>query len=106
MNEKIKQVPGFRNYLISESGKIYNLTTKRQLKHGYLRGYKIICLMKNGKKYMKRVSRLVCQAWHGAFKINQTVDHIDGNKDNDHFSNLRKMTLRQNIKAYWSNKNA
>lgn len=101
MNETIRQVPGFKNYLITESGKIFNRKTKKQLRHGYLRGYKIICLMKDRKKHMKRVARLVCHAWHGALRPDQTVDHIDGDKDNDHFLNLRKLTLRQNIKAYW-----
>lgn len=106
MNELIKPIPGFKNYLITESGKIFNAKTKKQLKPGYLRGYKIICLMKNAKKYMRRVARLNCHAWHGALRPDQTVDHIDGDKDNDHRTNLRKLTLKQNIKAYWGNKRA
>lgn len=96
-----KQIPGFSDYLINESGIIFNKHGK-QLRHGYCKGYKIICLMKDGCKHMKRVGRLVCHAFNGKPRPDQTVDHIDGNTDNDHYTNTRWLTLRQNVKAYWA----
>jgi len=51
--------------------------------------------------YPKYVHRIVATAFipnpHGL----KTVDHIDGNPHNNHVSNLRWMSMSDNLKAAW-----
>lgn len=81
-------------YLISECGDIYSLFRKKVLspkkdKDGYL---SISLVSNNGQRKMMRIARLVALTFIGNPHCDMkdpTVDHIDGNKENNHFSNLR-----------------
>ena len=52
-------------------------------------GYAKIRLHSNGKGRTHYVHRLVCEAFHGPPAPGQEVCHFDGNKHNNHASNLR-----------------
>jgi len=59
-------------------------------------GYRIIGLRDaTGKKRFHPIHRLVAQAYVGDVK-NRVVDHIDGNLENNHASNLRLCDSSQN----------
>lgn len=80
-------------YQIDEYGNIYSNLSKKYLKSFVTsKGYRSIELQ--GKKYL--VHRLVLQAFN---PINEKLDcnHIDGNKLNNHISNLEWLTRKQNI---------
>lgn len=63
--------------------------------------YEHIVLNYKGKKYRKRVHRLMAEAFLNNCKV---VDHKDGNKSNNNLSNLQAVTHSQNIKkAYEEN---
>ena len=81
-------------YLVSEYGDVYSVKRKIFLKT-YLDkdGYKKTSLqMKNGQRLSISIHRLVAFAFLGdpdSSMISPTVDHIDGNKLNNHYTNLR-----------------
>ena len=47
------------------------------------------------KKY-KNVHRMVCEAFHESDGVRNSVDHIDGDRKNNHVGNLRWATVSEN----------
>ena len=79
-------------YIISESGNVINIVTGITLcQHVDRYGYVAVYLRKLGysRLVFERVHRLV--AWEFCLDnrdINLDVNHIDGNKQNNHYTNL------------------
>lgn len=83
-------------YLISESGHVYSITSKLILKPQVNPcGYQQLTLYLNGVKTNCRVHRLVCRYFLGDSEDLQ-VNHKDGNKLNNHVSNLEWVTSKEN----------
>ena len=94
--------PGVRSnmYLVSENGDVKNIMTNHILspytdKDGYLRLSLISDQGKNAKQTVF-VHRLV--AWEYVPNPNRypVVDHLDGNKQHNHYSNFEWVTVREN----------
>ena len=64
-------------------------------------GYRTILFSKDGVEKCRRVSRLVALAFIPNPKRLPEVNHKDGNKLNDHVSNLEWCTKSDNIKHAW-----
>jgi len=79
-------------YEITESGEVYSIISKKFLKPQIIKGYKSIVLRVGGKHKRFQINRLVFSAFHGPIKEGQQVGHLDGNRINNHFSNLRAMS--------------
>lgn len=79
---------------ITKEGIVKNLITNRII-HSYVGTdcYEHIVLCYKGKKYRKRVHRLMAEAFFNNAKY---IDHIDNDKSNNHISNLRPITNREN----------
>jgi len=82
-------------YSITENGEIFSHLRNKWLKH-YIRkdGYHQVQLRKDGKTILKLPHRLVAQVYLGESDL--TVNHIDGNKSNNHVSNLEWVTHQEN----------
>lgn len=64
-------------------------------------GYQLV----NTSYGLKLVHRLVAEAWLQpglADLLTLEVDHIDNNKQNNHYTNLRFITHAENVKKSWS----
>ncbi len=91
-------------YEISENGdlrrtrKIHSHPAGRPLRGSvHCKGYLRYCVRVDGVKRYFFAQRLVCEAWHGGppFEGAQAA-HGDGNKANNHWSNLRWATCADN----------
>jgi len=91
------KVKGFDNYIIDTEGNIYSLLTKKYLKpriddKGYL--YTELC--KDGKRYGKKVHRLVAETFIPNPNNLPEVNHKDENKQNPCIENLEWCTSKYN----------
>lgn len=83
---------------IKRGGKIHKIKGKK-LKHKICRnGYHRVGLSKNGKTKHKSVHRLVAKLFIGKPNKKLEINHIDGNKSNNHFTNLEWVTRSENMK--------
>lgn len=97
MKEEWKEIKGFEGaYLISNMGQVMSLPRQgTQHKEPVLRslslthdGYVKIRLIGNGKDITTRIHRLVAEAFLPNPEWKETVNHKDGNKQNNSVDNL------------------
>lgn len=88
-------------YIISESGEVFNTNTCRPLKQRKTpQGYLGLGLYFNGVQKTLTTHRLVAEFFLEDFDKSLQVDHIDGDRLNNHVSNLRMVTAQQNARGY------
>ena len=90
-------VDGYMDYEVSWRGRVRHAATKlivepRTNTSGYLRVY----LYRNGKGKQVDVHRLVAGTWVANPLEKPCVDHIDGNRKNNNYENLRFATHTEN----------
>jgi len=102
-----KDIKGYEGlYQVSNYGRVRGLITSQGRRKGILKpydhdGYKRINLYKNKKVKKYYVHRLVAQAFISNPNKYPEVNHKDGDKSNNHISNLEWCTSSQNqIHAY------
>ncbi len=91
--------PIHTNYLVSECGKVRHESKgqDRALRMDRY-GYKRVNLTGVGRKNTTAtVHRLVAETHIGAVEAGFSVNHKDGNKQNNHVSNLEIVTMAQNV---------
>ena len=104
-----KDVPGYVGlYQISNYGRVKsvfrneicgNMNRKRNekiLKPSLRKRYYFVSLSKNGIKYNAVIHRLVAAAFIPNPENKPCIDHIDGNRTNNHADNLRWVTVKEN----------
>jgi len=99
----MKNIKGYEGkYSITENGKIFSHISNRYLIPNITRtGYHLIRLYKNNKQKAHTIHRLVAQTFLG--ESNLTVNHIDGDKSNNHVSNLEWITHSENVQHAYDN---
>lgn len=114
-------VEGFEGYQVSTEGRVRSFWVRPYYGRGARRilsdqwhivpqsddgnGYLKVCLIKNGKNYIRKVHRLVAEAFIPFEDRSLTVDHIrpgpEGKLDNS-VENLQWVTRRKNIQKAWA----
>ena len=95
-SEQWAAIDGYLNYEVSWFGRVRNATTGRILKGGLSKGYRTVCLSKEGRIKTHTVHVLVARAWVPNPENKRCVDHIDGDKANNNWENLRYATHTEN----------
>ena len=93
-----KEIKDFPNYSVSDKGEIKNNKRNKKLSIAYNQdGYAIVQLWKNNKGYMRRVHRLVLEAFSPIEDSEKyEVNHKDCNIKNNSLDNLEWCTSKEN----------
>lgn len=85
-------------YEITGDGRILrNVKSKKQVRmHFDKDGYVCANLNIGGKRKIRKVHQLVAECWLGKCPEGKEVDHIDRNRANNHYGNLRYITHKEN----------
>lgn len=90
----------YANYIVSTYGRIYNTKTKNypNYTNPSSNGYVKVSLSSPGTKAVTReLHRVIAETIVPGYQPGLVVDHIDGNKTNNHISNLRWVTVSVNV---------
>ena len=117
--EHWRQINGFESYEVSDlgnvrskdftfvrsNGRVLNRKGKILKQTVWRDGYFVVCLQLHGKRVVKKVHRLVYDAFVGITNNANVIDHIDHNKTNNRLDNLQLVTNRFNLsKDSWRTK--
>lgn len=96
--EVFRPIEGFPDYQVSTWGRVQRISTGKILKpevhdKGYLR---VDLYDKNGEKHHMKVHRLVATAFIGNPFSKPHINHIDGNNQNNSYTNLEWVTDAEN----------
>lgn len=84
-------------YKISDNGRVFSLKSNKILNlHPQKTGYHTFSISVNNKVRLGTVHRLVAELFIPNPDNLPQVDHIDGNSQNNHISNLRWVTAKEN----------
>lgn len=83
----------FNDYEIDENGNVYSYISNKYLKP-HLDRYGYLYVTIKGKHY--KIHRLVAETFLDNPNNKPCIDHIDRNKLNNHYSNLRYVTPKEN----------
>ena len=92
-----KEIDGFERYEVSNDGRVRNKMTGDVLKPARdQNNYRSVLLYRSGKQTRKKLHRLVASAFVANPDNKPEVDHIDNDKSNNHYTNLRFATRHEN----------
>ena len=94
-----KSIPNYENlYQVSNFGNVISIQYSkiRYLKQETVKGYKRVTLSKNNVQKRFVVHRLVALLFCKNNNQKNIVNHLDGNKKNNHFENLEWCTSSEN----------
>lgn len=98
------KITGFDAYDVNEQGQVVNTRTGRILKPEIIwDGYERVTLSQNNRLKRFRVHRLVAEAFIPNLNNLPMVNHKDGDKRNNHVSNLEWVDCQQNTKHAFDN---
>ena len=100
-----RSIEGYEGiYDVSDDGRVYSIRSKREMSQNLRRGYPSVYFRDlNGVGTQHVVHGLVSRAFLGPRPDGYQVNHKDGNKSNNHVSNLEYVTHSENMKHAFRN---
>jgi len=97
-----KPIEGYPNHTITKNGEVYSLKTLKYLNPIIGKnGYKVVNITSiDGNKVLEYIHRLVARAFVEGDQT-LTVNHKDGDKLNNHYTNLEWISNEDNLKHAW-----
>ena len=103
-----RKIPDYEDYLVSNFGNVRSFKNKKYVNGLPMKvqenraSYMKIILWKNGKRKELKLHRIVCELFNGVPpEGKEQVNHIDGNKRNNHYTNLEWTSSSENtLHAY------
>lgn len=93
------------SYKVSEYGDVYSDHVGRCLSSQVNKdGYSTVSLCEVEGRVTHRIHRLVARAFIPLVEGKEEINHKDGDKSNNHYSNLEWCTHSENIQRAWDNK--
>lgn len=94
------ELKNYPKWFITENGELYSIArgTLKKLKGYMASGYRKVEYHLRGKREYCFIHRLVAEAFLDKVEGCDVVNHIDGNKLNNHVSNLEWVTYSENSK--------
>ena len=95
---KTNEIAGFRKYTVDDDGTIVNKRTNQEKKTRIDKdGYVRVALYDDDlKRHLVPVHRIVANAFIKKVKGKDYINHKDGDKTNNHFSNLEWCSIAEN----------
>lgn len=99
-----KDIPEYEGlYQVSNMGRVKSIPRKGKVTETIFKpatnryGYQVICLRKNNIQKTRLIHRLVALSFIGIPPDKTEVNHINGNKADNHVENLEYCTARENM---------
>jgi hypothetical protein len=92
-----KTIKEFNNYTVDEAGNVYHLSGRKLGTRVTPKWYVQTWLTQNGKTKYRFIHRLIAETFIDNPEGKKEVNHKDGNKLNNHVSNLEWVTRLENI---------
>lgn len=101
----MKQIKNFSKYFIDEYGRLFNKDGFQYKTQVNKDGYAYVSLRRDDRKRnTQKIHRLVAAAYLETVDGKEHVNHKDGDKLNNHVSNLEWCTMKENIQHYFETK--
>lgn len=103
--EDFKPIPEWEDYLINCSGDVYSIRKKSFIIPSLdNRGYLHFTASVNGRRKTIRLHRVVAELFIDNPNKYNLINHIDSNKQNNHYKNLEWCTASHNIRHFLINR--
>ncbi len=97
VNEVWKEIKNYKNYSVSSCGRVRNIKRDNILRISLtVHGYPKVRLYNNGIGKTFTIHKLVSNAF--LKEKGEVTNHKDFNKENNHVSNLERISQRENVK--------